>query len=242
MTDRIPGSPPLPDDQGVAQSRQRAALVAAIAGLALLPYFLAIAPIAGFHPVSPPLGSPAQEFVDFYVANASRIPLNVTLFIGQWVIQLVLLVGIVRAACRRVGVGAIVAIAVSTAATAIYVGAEGVLLWPVLASDMSAEKLRTALDPQLAAAAVLSRDGLHAPAGVLLGVALLVIAGLLGAGDLWGHWAMSGLALLVGAVALSSVLVGPQGLGPGLIFVLWAPVTGVLLLVGRRRVRARPQP
>jgi hypothetical protein len=222
----------------VAEARRRAGLVASVAGLALVPWFLVIDPISGFRPESPPLGAPAQDFVDFYVDNFSRIPLNTTLFIGQWVIQLVLLVAIVRAACRRLDLAAILAITLAGAATAIYVAAEGVRVWPVLATtDMTAGELRDNLGPGLAQAAVLSRDGLHAPAAVLLGVSVLVIAWLLARSDLWGHWAMSVLGVVAGAFAVSSVLAGPEGFGPGFVSVMWMPVVAVLLLVGRWRPR-----
>jgi hypothetical protein len=79
-------------EREVVEARRRAGLVAAVAGLVLVPWFLVIDPLAGFRPESPPVGAPAQDFVDFYVDNFSRIPLNTTLFIGQWVILLVLLV------------------------------------------------------------------------------------------------------------------------------------------------------
>jgi hypothetical protein len=232
-----------PDDskgreREVVEARRRAGLVAAVAGLVLLPWFLVIDPIAGFRPESPPVGAPAQDFVDFYVDNFSRIPLNATLFIGQWVLLMVLLVAVVRAACRRLDLAAILAITLIGAATAIYVVAEGVRVWPVLAAtDMTAGELRGNLDTGLAQAAVLSRDGLHAPASVLLGVSVFVIAWLLTRSGLWGRWAMSVLAVVAGAFAVSSVLVGPEGFGPGFIFMPWAPVVAVLLLVGRRRSR-----
>jgi CBS-domain-containing membrane protein len=70
-----------------------------------------------------------------------------------------------------------------------------------------------------------------------LGVSVLVIAWLLARSDLWGHWAMSLLGVLAGAFALSSLLVGPEGFGPGFIFVLWGPVVAMVLLVGRWRSR-----
>jgi hypothetical protein len=218
-------------------ARRRAALVAAVAGLVLLPWFWLVEALVGFEPVSPPLGAPEQEFINFYVENTSRIPLNATLFIGQWVIILVLVVSMAVTACRRMGLAAVLAITLAGAATAIYVGAEGVRLWPVMAADMSAENLRKDLDPGLAQAASLSRDGLHAPASVLLGVAVLLIAWLLARSDLWGRWVMSGLAVVAGVFALSSVVVGPEGFGPGFIFVVWGPVSAVVLLVGRRRLR-----
>lgn len=88
---------------------------------------------------------------------------------------------------RRLGVAAVLAISLACAATANYAIAEGVLLWPVYAADMSAGSCDD-LVPTLARLAVLSRDGLHVPASVLLGVSVLVIAWLLVKSDLWGHW------------------------------------------------------
>ena len=220
-------------DREVMRARRRAGLIAAIAGLALVPWFLIIDPVAGLH-TEPPFGAPAQDFVDFYVDNSSRIPLNTTMFIGQWVIMLVVLVAIVRAACRRLELAAILAITLAGAATAVYVVAEGIRLWPTLAFDMTAARLRDNLDPGVAQAVLLSRDGLHAPAAVLLGVSVLLIGWLLARSDLWGHWTMSVLAIVVGAFAVSSPLVGPEGFGPGLI-APWGIVVAVLLLVGRRR-------
>jgi hypothetical protein len=147
----------------VVRARRRAGLIAVVAGLALAPWFWAIELLAGFRPEGPPDGAPAQDFVDFYVDNFSRIPLSTTLFIGQWVIMLVLLVAVVRAACRRLDLAAILAITLAGAATAVYVVAEGIRVWPVLTFDMSAGRLRDNLDPGVAEAVVLSRDGLHAP-------------------------------------------------------------------------------
>ena len=40
----------------------------------------------------------AREFVDFCVENVSRVPLSATLDVGQWVIVLVLLTSVARAA------------------------------------------------------------------------------------------------------------------------------------------------
>lgn len=218
-------------------TRRRAGLVAAVAGLVLLPWFWIVEAVAGLRPVPPPLGAPGGEFIDFYVDNFSRIPLNATLFIGQWAIILVLLVSVVRTAHDRLDLAAILSITLAGCATAIFVGAEGARLWPVMAADMSAPTLRDGLDPLLAQAAVLSRDGLHAPASVLLGISVLLLAWMLARSDLWGRVVMSGLAVIAGVFALSSVIVGPEGFGPGFIFVLWGPVTAVVLLIGRRRGR-----
>lgn len=62
-------------------------------------------------------------------------------------ILLVLLVSVGRAACGRLDLAAILATTLAGAATAIFVGAEGALLWPVMAADLSASKLRDDLDP-----------------------------------------------------------------------------------------------
>lgn len=231
-------------DPPVRAAQRRAGLVAAVAGLVLLPWFQLIRAVAAFDPQEPPLGAPGQDFVDFYVGNYSRIPLGVTLFVGQWVILLVLLVAVVRAACECLDLAAMLAVALAGAATAVYVAAEGVLLWPALpAPDLDAATLVDRLDPGLAQASVVPRDGLHAPAAILLGAAVLVIAWLLARSDLWGHWAMAVVGWVAGAVALSSILVGPEGIGPGLVLVVWAPLVAVLLLVGRWRApRATPAP
>lgn len=226
-------------DRDVPRARRRASIIVAVAGLLVLPYFAFIQAVATFDPVQPPLGAPAGEFVDFYVDNYERLPLVVTLYVGQWVIVLVLLVALVRAATERLDLAAIVAVALAGAATAIYVAAEGVLVWPALpSSGTDAVTLAEQLDPALAQAALLPRDGLHAPASVLIGFAVLVIAWLLARSDLWGHWAMAGLGFVAGTWALSAVVVGPEGLGPGLVFVVWAPVVAVLLLVGLWRTRS----
>lgn len=133
---------------------------------------------------------------------------------------LVLLVPVVRAAAARLDLVGMLPVALTAAATAVYAGAEGMLVWPVLAAGMDAEELGAHLDPAHAQTVVLSRDGLHAPAAVLTGFSVLLIAWLLLRSDLWGHRVMAGLAALSGAWALPSVIVGPDGLGPGLIFVV----------------------
>ena len=50
----------------------------------------------------------------------------------------------------------------------------------------------------------------------------------------------AGLGLAAGALALTYVLVGPQGLGPGAVFVQRGPVVAVLVLIGRRGARSAP--
>ena len=175
-----PGGHPAGQDDALAAARRRAGIVAAVAGLGLVPYFLLVGTLAAM-PVdeAPPVGAPEQDFVDFYRDNFSEMPLNVTLTIGMWVILLVLIVAVVRAACRRFDLAAILAVTLAGAATVVFVVAEGILAWPVVLFDMTPEGIRDNLDPGVAQAMVLSRDGIHATAIVLLQLSMFLVAWLL---------------------------------------------------------------
>jgi hypothetical protein len=166
------------------------------------------------------------------------MPLNATLAIGMWVIWLILIVAVARAACRRFDVAAILAVTLAGAATAVFVAAEGILAWPAVLFDMTARGIRDNLDPGVAQAMVLSRDGIHATAIVLLGVSMFLVAWLLARSDLWGHWPLAVIAALAGIPATLHVLVGSEGLGPGLI-ILWGVVIGVVVPIGQRRSTRR---
>ena len=146
---------------------------------------------------APPVGAPEQDFVDFYRDNFSEMPLNVTLTIGMWVILLVLIVAVVRAACRRFDLAAILAVTLAGAAT---VGLRGGRGHPRLAGRPvrhDPEGIRDNLDPGVAQAMVLSRDGIHATAIVLLGLSMFLVAWLLSS-DMWGHWPLAVGAGLAG--------------------------------------------
>lgn len=52
-------------EREVVESRRRAALVGAVAGWALVPWFLLIDPIAGFRTLQPEVEAPAHDAVDF---------------------------------------------------------------------------------------------------------------------------------------------------------------------------------
>ena len=49
---------------------------------------------------------------------------------------------------------------------------------------------------------------------------------------------MTGLSAVSGGLALSSIVVGPEGFGLGLILVLWGPVVPVLVLLALRRLQS----
>jgi hypothetical protein len=230
----------MPSERGTAAARRRAATVAAVAGLALAPWFYVAVSVGKLRTESPTAGAPMGQYVDFYVDNFSRIPVRATAFIVQWAIILVLLVAVVRAACRRLDLAAIVSIGLAGAATAVYVVAEGIGAWPVhAATDMTAERIHGSLDPGVAQALVLSRDGLHAAAAVLLGISLLIIAWLVARSDLWGHPTLAALTGIAGVSASASMLLGPEFIGVGALLP-WGIGVAVVMLVARRRLDGTP--
>lgn len=228
-----------PGHGGVAAVQRRAGLVAAIAGLALAPYFWLATAVVGW-PVddAPPSDAPAQAFIDFYADGSSEIPLRATAAIGSWVLWLVLIVAVVRATCRRLDLAAVVSITLAGAAIAIYVAAEGVLAWPTIGTTN--DDIAQHLDPGVAQALVLSRDGLHATASVLLGIAMLGVAWLLARSDLWGRWPLAVVAFLTAVSACTTMFQGSDPIGSGGIL-LWGIVVAVVVLVGRRRSRSQGQ-
>jgi hypothetical protein len=229
-------TPPAPlEDLEVARARRRASVVAVVAGLTLLLWFQITRLVVDLKPDTPGSDAPDDQFVEFYVGNASRLPWHATMFVVQWTVMLVLLAAVTRAVCVRFDLAAIVALLLAGGAMSIYTAAEGVLSWPVVQTEGSAESIRQMVDPGVARALVLSRDGLHAPAAVLLGIAVLLIGWLLLRSGLWGRWVAALLSLLSGGLAMSSIVVGPEGLGPGLIFVVWGVAVPLMLLVGLRR-------
>jgi hypothetical protein len=224
-------------DDELTAARRRAGVVAAIAGLGLVPYFLVVGTLTAM-PVdeAPPTGAPAEDFIAFYEDNFSALPWSVTAAIGLWLILLVLLTAVVRTACRRLDLAAVLAVTLTGAATAVFVVAEGVLVWPVVLFDVTAGNVRNTLDPGVAQAMVQSRDGIHAAAIVLLGVAMFIVAWLLARSDLWGHWPLAVVAGLAGIPAVAQIIVGSDGLGPGLI-IPWGILVAVVVLIGQRRAR-----
>lgn len=208
-------------------------MVAVVAGLALAPYFWLANAVVGW-PVqdAPPFDAPAQDFIDFYVDGLSRIPLRATVAIGSWALWLLLVLSVVRAACRRLDLAAVFSMTLAGAAIALYVAAEGVLAWPTIGTTEN--DVSQHLDPGVAQAMVLSRDGLHATASVLLGISMLVVAWLLARSDLWGHWMLAAVAFVAGVSACTTMFQGSDPIGPGGIL-LWGIVVAVVILVGRRR-------
>lgn len=229
----VASSDPIEHGAEVAAAQRRAGLVAAIAGLALAPYFWLSTGLVGWPSQdTPPLSAPTQDFIDFYVDGFSRIPVRATVAIGSWAIWLLLIVSVVRAACRRLDLAAVFSVTLAGAATAVYVAAEGALAWPTIGT--TADEVAQHLDPGVAQAMVMSRDGLHASASVLQGISMLVLAWLVARSDLWGRGLLTVTGFLAGVSAGASMILGPEALGPGGIL-LWGVVVAVVILVGRRR-------
>ncbi len=225
-------------DNDLTAARRRAGIVAAVAGVALAPYFWVASATLGW----PGWGAPApgvagEAFVDFYVEGRGRIPLVATVAIGSWAIWLTLVVSVVRAACRRFDLAGILAVTMAGGATAVFVAAEGLLAWPTV--GLSAEEIPLVLDSGVAQAMVLSRDGLHAAASVLLGIAMVLVAWLLARSDLWGHRVLAAVAFLAAALAIAAMVVGPEGLGPGGVM-LWGLVVSGVVSLGRHRTVTHP--
>jgi hypothetical protein len=220
-------------DTEVIAARRRARVVAAVAGLSLAPYFWLASAVVGWPADdAPPLGAPPGAYLDFYLEGVSSIPIAGTVAIGSWAIWLVLVVAVVRAACRRLDLAAVVAVTLAGASTAVRVVAEGVLAWPAI--GMTAAEILENVDGEVARAMVMSRDGLLAAASVALGISMVIVSWLLARSDLWGRWLLAAVGFLAAVSACASMVAGPDALGPGGVLV-WGVLVGVVVVVDNRR-------
>jgi hypothetical protein len=227
----------LPDAESA--SRRRAQLVAIAAGLAVPVWFWLTLALWDLSP-SPDGPAAPSAFLGFYVDNHARLATHATAFVVLWVLLLVLVVAVVRACTSLPGLTATLAITLAGASTAGAVAIEGVLAWPAMTPGIDAGSLPDILDPAVAQALVLSRDGLHAPVATLMGIALVFVAGVLARSDLWGHKTMAAVTAIVGALGASYMVLGPESLGPVLI-TPWGVVMAAVLAVDlrHRSVRSR---
>ncbi|MFM7718741.1 MAG: hypothetical protein ACKO8G_04505 [Actinomycetota bacterium] len=216
--------------------RRAATLVAIVCGLLVLPWFWIVGATAGW-PVD---GSPSPDagpraFADFYLANIDHLPLRATLAVGSWILWLLLIVAVAALVRGAFPLAARAATSLATAAIAVYVASEGVLVWPAV--GLRAADLPVALDPGVAQALVLSRDGLHAVGSVLLGAAMFALAWPVARAPLPGRWVVAAIGALAGVSACASVVVGPEGLGPGVIL-LWGLAVAGSGIADRLRARS----
>ncbi len=160
------------------------------------------------------------------------------MFIVGWVLVLVVLIALVRALNPRLMLPGILAITFAGVSTAVSVASQGLFTYPTLAFEMTAERIPANLDPAVARFIVVSTEGIQAAGGVLMGVALLMVALLAARSDLWGHWAIAVVAALMGLAGTLNMVLGGTG---SMIFgmIPFGIFVGVVLLIARSRLDSR---
>ena len=219
------------------EERRSAALVAAVVAFVVPPWFVAALALVGSYRDNyvPGLDAPDQDFIQFYVDNFSKIPVTSTMFIVGWVLVLVVLVALVRALNPRLTIPGILAITFAGVSTAVSVASQGLFTYPTLIFEMTADRIPANLDPAVARFIVLSTESIQNAGGVLIGMALLMVALLASRSDLWGHRAIAVVAALMGVVGTLNMVLG----GGGSMIVGMIPFgifVGVLLLIARSRL------
>ena len=200
-------------DEEVAGGRRSAALTGAIAAFVLpIGLIATLSVVSGYQGnYIPGVDAPRRDFVRFYTDNFSRIRVTSTMFILLSVLVLVVIVAVVRAAAPHAGLLGIVAITLAGASTAVSVAVQALFVSPTVVLEMTGQNLPRNLDPGVARFLVLAADGAPNAAGVLIGVALILMAVLLVRGDLWGHWVLGITAALMGAVGVVNMVIGGAG-------------------------------
>ena len=195
-------------------AEQRAAVVVAAVVAVVVPvWFFGTLVVVGTYRNNymPGLDAPDRDFVQFYVDNFSEIPLTSTMFIIGWALVLVVLVALVRALTPRLTLPGILAITFAGVSTAVSVASQGLFTYPTIVFEMTAERIPANLDPAVARFIVLSTEGVQNAGGVLIGVALLMVALVAARSDLWGHWVIAVVAGLMGVVGTLNMVFGGGG-------------------------------
>jgi hypothetical protein len=235
---RMSGARPVPSRaDGLDAVRRVAALVVVVVAFVVPVWYIATLIVVGTYRDNyvPGVGARDQEFVQFYVDNFSKIRLTSTMFIIGWILILVLLVSVVRVFAPRVRLAGIVAVTLAGASTAVSVASQGLFTYPTLVPELTADKLPANLDPEVARFIVLSTEAIQNAGGVLLGVALLMVALLAAQSDLWGHRFIAVIAALMGIVGTLNMVVG--GAGTAVFGMIpFGIITGLVLLRARRRL------
>ena len=157
------------------------------------------------------------------------------MFIIGWALILVVLVALVRALTPRLTLPGILAITFAGVSTAVSIASQGLFTYPTIVLEMTAERIPANLDPAVARFIVLSTEGVQNAGGVLIGMALLMVALLAARSDLWGHWAIAVVAALMGVVGTLNMVLG----GGGSMIVGMIPFgvfVGVVLLIARSQL------
>ena len=223
----------------LVEAQRSAALVAAVVAFVVPVWFIAALAVVGTYRGNgqPGAGAPDEDFIRFYVDNFSKIPLTSTMFIIGWALILVVLIAQVRALEPRLTLPAILAIAFAGMSTAVSVASQGLFTYPTITLGLTAENIPANLDPAVARFLVLSAEAVQNAGGVLLGVAMLMVALLAAHSELWGHWAIALIAAIMGSAGTLNMVLG----GSGSFVVGMIPfgiVTGIVLLTARSRLPA----
>lgn len=229
----------LTDPQRVVASRRHSALVGAVCAFVVPIWLIATLVVVGSYRDNhvPKPGDAADSFVRFYVDNFSTIRITSTMFIVGWVLVLVVLASLVHALEPRRTLLGTFAVTMAGLWLAVLVVAQGLFTWPTLIPEVQATDLPVNLDPGVARFLVLSIDGVQGAGGVLLGVALLLVALIAVRSDLWGHTVIAVVAALLGVAGVLNMVLGGGGTGvEGMI--LFGLLGGPILLVARHRLGA----
>jgi len=219
------------------EARRRAALVAAVVAFVVPPWFITSLALVGSYRDNyvPGLDAPDRDFVQFFVDNFSKIPLTSTMFIIGWTLILIVLVALVCALSSRLTLPGILAITFAGISTAVSVASQGLFTYPTILVEMTAERIPANLDPAVARFIVLSTEGIQNGGGVLIGIALLMVALLAARSDLWGHWFIAVVAAMMGvAGSLNMVLGGSGSMVVGMI--PFGVFVGIVLLIARSQL------
>lgn len=228
-----------PADQMV-EAQRSASLVAAVVAFVVPVWFIAALAMVGTYQgnYQPGLGASDEEFIQFYVDNFSKIPLTSTMFIVGWALIFVVLVALVRALTPQTTLPGILAVTLAGASTAVSVASQGLFTYPTLTLELTAENIPANLDPAVARFIVLSTEAVQNAGGVLLGIALLMVALLAARSNLWGHWVITAIAAIMGTAGTLNMVLG--GGGTAVIGIIpFGIVTGIVLLIARSRLPER---
>lgn len=105
----------------------------------------------------------------------------------------------------------ILAVTFAGVSTAVSVASEGLFTYPTIVLLMTAERIPAKFDPAVARFIMLSTESVQNAGGVLIGMALLMVALVAARSDLWGHWAIAVVAALMGVVGTLNMVLGGGG-------------------------------
>lgn len=232
----------LPTDPAGDARREtrRAALVAAIAGLAFPVWVFTTMVVAeGFRGDMPEVDEPGRQLVPWIADNFTRIRVVATMRMVMWIVLLVFVVALVQYTRRRVGLLGLLTVALTAAGTAVGVAGQAVFASPTMVWELNERNLAANLDPGVARWMLISGDVSGTFAAMLFGAALATLGIRFLCSDVMARRFLGITAIVIGAGALLGPVLGNGNDNPLPAFLaLWAIVAAILLLVARRRAAA----